>query len=79
MTYKVAELIMDAIEETGGVYSTSGKYDLLVRFNLPAEESIGRFVNERVHKIEGISDTETLIVFNVFGRLAKDMLGNEDT
>jgi DNA-binding Lrp family transcriptional regulator len=78
MTYKVADVIMDTIEETGGIYSTSGTYDLLVQFNVPVSESIGRFVNERLHKIAGIRDTETLIVFNVFGRLAKDVVWTEE-
>jgi DNA-binding Lrp family transcriptional regulator len=66
MTFSVAKAIMDTIEETAAVYSTSGKYDLLVQFRLPVDRSIGRFVNERVHCIKDICDTNTMIVFDAF-------------
>lgn len=66
--YKVAEQIADTVENAGFVYSISGQYDLIAQFNLGADEDIGRFVNERVHPIDGIVDTHTLICFNAFSK-----------
>lgn len=72
MTYTVAEAIMDNVEGTYAVYSTAGKYDLLAQFQIPADQSMGRFVSERLHKIVGIRDTYTLIVFSAFGHKHDD-------
>ena len=66
-TYDVADVLVDEIEQTSEVHSVSGQYDLLVKFYLPEEEYIGRFLNDHVHKIAGINDTFTLISFRVFG------------
>jgi DNA-binding Lrp family transcriptional regulator len=68
MTYTVALAIMDKIEETTAVYSTAGKYDLLVKFEIPMEQGFGQFVNATLHKIEGVVDTNTIIVFSAFAR-----------
>lgn len=64
--YKVAGQIADTVEEASFVYSISGQYDLIAQFNLEPDADIGRFVNERVHPIDGIVDTHTLICFNAF-------------
>ncbi len=40
------------------VYSTSGDYDLLVKFYVDDGSDIGHFVNEKVHPIDGIQDTK---------------------
>ena len=72
MTYTVALAIMDTIEETSAVYSTAGKYDLLVKFDIPIERSIGQFVNDTLHKIAGVADTDTMIVFSAFGKNKND-------
>lgn len=74
MTFAVAEAIMDKIEGTYAVYSTAGKYDLLVQFQIPVDQSMGRFVNERLHKIAGIRETYTLIVFSTFGHKHDDAI-----
>jgi len=66
MTYTVAQAIMDTIEETTAVYSTAGKYDLLVKFEVPMEQGFGQFVNATLHKIKGVVDTNTIIVFSAF-------------
>ncbi len=66
-TFEVAKAIMDGIEETSEVYSTSGEYDLLIKFYLPAELSPGRFVADTLHKVPGIRDTYTIIAFRIFG------------
>lgn len=66
--YKVAGEIVDTVENAGFVYSISGQYDLIAQFNLDPAEDIGRFVNEQVHRIDGIVDTHTLICFNAFSK-----------
>jgi DNA-binding Lrp family transcriptional regulator len=66
MTFSVAEAIMDTIDETSEVFSIAGKFDLLVKFYIPLDWSIGHFINDKVHQIKGISDTETVIVFAAF-------------
>ena len=65
-TFAVAEAIMDNIEQTSEVYSIAGKFDLLVKFNIPVDWSIGRFINEKLHQVKGITKTETLVVFSAF-------------
>jgi DNA-binding Lrp family transcriptional regulator len=65
-TFAVAEAIMDNIEQTSEVYSIAGKFDLLVKFNIPIDWSIGRFINEKLHQVKGITETETLVVFSAF-------------
>ncbi len=67
-TYVVAEDLVDTIEETSEVFSVSGKYDLLVRFNLPSDIDVGRFVTERLQTRPHIVDTETLMTFKAFSR-----------
>jgi DNA-binding Lrp family transcriptional regulator len=73
-TYAVAVAISDSIEQTSEIYSTSGEYDLLAKFFLPDEESTGRFVNDRLHKIAGIRDTYTIVAFQVFADEKTDPL-----
>lgn len=65
--YAVADAIIDRIEETSEVYSTSGSWDLLAKFYLPAEASIGAFVQEKLHAIDGIKDTHTILAFRLHG------------
>ncbi|MDA5193996.1 Lrp/AsnC family transcriptional regulator [Govanella unica] len=64
--YDVANALVDTIEEVSEVYSTSGQYDLLAKFNLEDGQDIGRFVCEQVQVVPHIKDTFTLISFKVF-------------
>ena len=64
-SYEVANAIADA-EIASEIYSTAGDYDLLVKFYLNEGEDIGHFVNEKVHRIDGIQDTKTIITFKAF-------------
>lgn len=76
-TFQVANRIYDEIEETSEVYSTSGDYDLLVKFGLPEASSPGRFVAEKLHKIPGIRDTNTIIAFRIYSE-QEEQLGGEN-
>jgi DNA-binding Lrp family transcriptional regulator len=64
--YLVANELADMIEETSEVYSVSGRYDLLAKFNLDDDTDIGRFVCEKVQVLPHIADTFTMISFKVF-------------
>jgi DNA-binding Lrp family transcriptional regulator len=65
--YQVAAELADEFENASQIYSTSGKWDLLAQFRLEdEEEDIGVFVNERLHKVQGIRDTYTIMVFDAF-------------
>lgn len=63
--YDVASDIASA-EIASEIYSTAGDYDLLVKFYLEDGVDIGHFVNEKLHKIDGIQDTYTIITFKAF-------------
>jgi DNA-binding Lrp family transcriptional regulator len=64
--YDVAAAAIDTIEEVAEVYSISGQYDLLVKFHLPAELDIGRFVTGQVQTLKQVRDTFTIMTFNAF-------------
>lgn len=64
--YEVAEILVDQVDETSEVHSTSGQYDLLVKFFLDEGTDIGHFVCEKVQKISGIKDTFTVITYKAF-------------
>jgi DNA-binding Lrp family transcriptional regulator len=65
-TYDVASKLVDDQDIVPLVHSISGQYDLIARFDLRANDDIGRFVNDRVQSIPEIIDTNTIICFNVF-------------
>ncbi|MDR3515474.1 MAG: Lrp/AsnC ligand binding domain-containing protein [Azospirillaceae bacterium] len=64
--YDVADAAVEQIEQVSEVYSTSGQYDLLMKFYLDNGDDIGRFVTERVQTLRGVRDTFTLITFKAF-------------
>ena len=63
--YQVANELAEA-EIASEIYSTAGDFDLLVKFYVEAGTDIGHFVNEKVHRIDGIRDTRTTITFKAF-------------
>lgn len=65
-TYKTAASIADTVDEAAEVYSTSGGYDLLVKFHLENDQDIGRFVTERIQTLAGVKDTYTVTTFKAF-------------
>ncbi|MEK0083805.1 Lrp/AsnC family transcriptional regulator [Benzoatithermus flavus] len=64
--YDVADAVVQTIEQVSEVYSTSGQYDLLLKFHLDDEIDIGRFVTTQVQTLPGVKDTFTLITFKAF-------------
>jgi DNA-binding Lrp family transcriptional regulator len=63
--YEVADAIV-AAEIASEIYSIAGEHDLLVKFYVEEETDIGRFVNETLHRLDGIRDTRTIITFKAF-------------
>ncbi len=64
--YAVADAAVE-IEQVSEVYSTSGKYDLLVKVYLDDGADIGHFISEHIQTLPGVKDTFTIITFKAFG------------
>ena len=64
--YEVADDIMARIEQTSELYSISGRFDLMAKFYIEADDNIGHFVNDAVQRIDGIVDTFTIVTFKAF-------------
>ncbi len=64
-TYEVAEAVIRR-EIHSELYSTSGDFDLLLKIYIPKEEDVGKYLNERLLTIEGISRSLTTLTFKAF-------------
>jgi DNA-binding Lrp family transcriptional regulator len=64
---QVAEQLaaMDGISE---VYSVAGRFDLVVMVRVKNNEDLADIVTTKMHKIDGIENTETLIAFRAYSR-----------
>jgi len=54
------------LEEISEVHSISGPHDLIAKVMVPTYDDLGEAIPEKIHRVQGIRDTETRIVFNVF-------------
>src|SRR5207245_3318793 len=54
------------LDEVSEVHSISGPYDLIAKVMVPTYDALGEAIPDKVHAMQGIRETETLIVFNVF-------------
>lgn len=61
--FDVAAYLVDNFPETAEVYSTSGTYDLLAKFELGDERSYGEFVTKKLQRVPGIRDTYSIVAF----------------
>lgn len=50
------------------VYSVAGRYDLVAVLRVPDNDALAALVTEQMLRIDGITDTETLIAFRAFSR-----------
>ncbi|HEU0222827.1 MAG TPA: Lrp/AsnC ligand binding domain-containing protein [Paracoccaceae bacterium] len=64
-TYEVAEEIWRR-EIVSELYSTSGEYDLLMKIYLEPEVDIGKWINDNVANIDGITRSLTTMTFRAF-------------
>jgi DNA-binding Lrp family transcriptional regulator len=78
-TYRVAEHLIDTVEETAEIYSVTGAYDLLAKFHLANDQSFGEFVNFKLHTVDGIRDTFSLVAFRLFCVPDPDNEGMDET
>ncbi len=53
------------IDEVTEAYSVTGPYSILAKFEAEKFEKLTEVIPDRIHKIEGIRDTITLIAFGV--------------
>jgi DNA-binding Lrp family transcriptional regulator len=62
-SFDVAGHLVDNFPETAEVYSTSGTYDLLAKFELADERSFGEFVTKKLQRVPGIRETYSIVAF----------------
>jgi DNA-binding Lrp family transcriptional regulator len=64
--YKVAEEVVETVEEVSEVFSVSGQYDLLMKCYLADSVDIGHFVTQRIQRLAGVKDTFTTVAYKAF-------------
>ena len=64
-TYRVADELYKR-EIASELYSTSGDYDLLMKLYIEEDKDIGKFINDHVLDIPGISRSLTTLTFKAF-------------
>ena len=64
-TYEVADAIYDR-EIVSELYSTSGDYDLIAKVYIQPDDDVGKFINDNILDIPGISRSLTTLTFQAF-------------
>lgn len=62
---EVANQIME-IEGVSEVHSVTGPWDLLVKLYAESYDAFGDVIPDRLQKVRGIRDTETMLAFRAF-------------
>jgi len=62
---EVANAVME-IDGVSEVHSVTGPFDLLVKLYAPSYEDFGDVIPDRLQKVKGIRETETLLAFRAF-------------
>jgi DNA-binding Lrp family transcriptional regulator len=62
---EVAAAVME-IDGVSEVHSVTGPFDLLVKLYAPSYEDFGDVIPDRLQKVKGIRETETLLAFRAF-------------
>jgi len=67
---KVNSIASDLTDMKGisEVYSVAGKYDLAVMVRVKDNDDLADIVTNRMLKLDGITDSETLIAFRVYSK-----------
>jgi DNA-binding Lrp family transcriptional regulator len=63
--YQVANSLFER-EIASELYSTSGEFDLLMKLYVPEDDDMGKFINDNILDIEGISRSQTTLTFKAF-------------
>ncbi len=61
----VAAAVME-IDGVSEVHSVTGPFDLLVKLYAPGYDDFGDLIPDRLQKVPGIRDTETMLAFRAF-------------
>ena len=64
-TYQVADAIYD-LEIVSELFSTSGDFDLMMKIYLPEGADVGKYLNDKLLQIDGISRSLTTLTFKAF-------------
>jgi len=64
-TYEVADAIY-VREIVSELYSTSGDFDLMAKLYIDEADDIGKFINDNILDIPGISRSLTTLTFQAF-------------
>jgi DNA-binding Lrp family transcriptional regulator len=62
---EVANALME-IDGVSEIHSITGAWDLLVKLYAPDYDGFGDLIPDRVQKVAGVRDTETLLAFRAF-------------
>ncbi len=62
---EVANQIME-IDGVSEVHSITGPFDLLVKLYAPSYDEFGDVIPDRLQKVSGVRDTETMLAFRAF-------------
>ena len=62
---EVANALME-IEGVSEVHSITGAHDLIVKLYAPSYDDFGDVIPDRLQKVSGIRDTETMLAFRAF-------------
>ncbi|MCU0789663.1 MAG: Lrp/AsnC ligand binding domain-containing protein [Nitratireductor sp.] len=63
--YSVADAIYER-EIASEIYSTSGEYDLLLKLYIDKDVDVGKYINDHILDIEGITRSFTTMTFKAF-------------
>jgi len=66
-TEEVGNAIVDLGIEGVEVYSITGQYDLLIKTRFTDVEEIAETVQEKLHTVPGVIDTNTFVSFRMYG------------
>ncbi len=64
-TYQVADAIYD-LEIVSELFSTSGDFDLMMKIYIPDDADVGKYLNDKLLQIDGISRSLTTLTFKAF-------------
>lgn len=64
-TYQVADILYQR-EIVSELYSTSGEFELLAKIYIEDGQDIGKFINDNILDIEGITRSLTTLTFTAF-------------
>jgi DNA-binding Lrp family transcriptional regulator len=62
---EVANALME-IEGVSEIHSVTGAWDLLVKLYAPSYDDFGDLIPDRLQKVSGVRNTETLLAFRAF-------------